>query len=192
MIPALVLAMLLAATPVPPVPETTAGVAPSDPALARAHQAAAALTTELLGRLRKELEAGGPAKAIAVCSEVAPAIAARLSRDGLTVRRVGTRVRNPANAPDAFEAAVLARWQQAIGRGVAPQEEDAWVEADGVRTLRVMRPVMTGKLCLACHGQVSGLDPAVRAALAERYPADRATGYREGDLRGAVSVTVVP
>jgi hypothetical protein len=51
---------------------------------------------------------------------------------------------------------------------------------------------MTGTLCLACHGQVSSLDPAVRAVLAERYPADRATGYRAGDLRGAVSVTFVP
>jgi hypothetical protein len=188
----LVLTMLLAATPVPPVPETTARVAPSDPALARAHQAAAALTSELLGRLRKELDAGGPAKAITVCSEIAPAIAARFSRDGLTVCRVGTRVRNPANAPDPFEAAVLARWQEAIGRDVAPHEEDAWVEAGGVRTLRVIRPIMTGTLCLACHGQVSSLDPAVRAVLAERYPADRATGYRAGDLRGAVSVTVAP
>ncbi len=183
------LATLLAAA-APSVPAAT--VAPADPALVRAHTAAASLTTELLGQLRKELDAGGPAKAIAVCSEVAPAIAARLSRDGLTVRRVGTRVRNPANAPDPFEAAVLARWQVALERGTAPKEEDAWVDADGVRTLRVMRPIMTGKLCLACHGEASHLDPAVRAALADRYPADRATGYREGDLRGAISVTVVP
>jgi hypothetical protein len=192
MIAALALATVLAGTRVPPAPETTAPVVPSDPALARAHEAAAALTSELLGRLRKEIDAGGPAKAIVVCSEVAPAIAARLSHDGLTVRRVGTRLRNPADAPDPFEAAVLARWQEGIRRGLTPREEDAWVEAGGVRTLRVMRPIMTGKLCLACHGETANLDPAVRAALAERYPADRATGYREGDLRGAVSVTVVP
>lgn len=31
---------------------------------------------------------------------------------------------------------------------------------------------------------------AVTAALRERYPADRATGYRVGDLRGAFSVRV--
>ncbi len=188
----LVLAALFAAAPAPSATAATPGVAPSEPALVRAHQAAAALTSELLGRLRKEIDAGGPAKAIAVCSELAPAIAARLSHDGLTVRRVGTRVRNPANAPDPFEAAVLAHWQEAIGRGVAPQEEDTWVGTGRARRLRVMRPIMTGTLCLACHGQVANLNPAVRAALAERYPADGATGYREGDLRGAVSVTVVP
>jgi hypothetical protein len=28
------------------------------------------------------------------------------------------------------------------------------------------------------------LDPSVLQALAERYPADRAVGYAEGDLRG--------
>ena len=32
--------------------------------------------------------------------------------------------------------------------------------------------------------------PELTAALAERYPADEGVGYREGDLRGAISVTV--
>jgi hypothetical protein len=30
----------------------------------------------------------------------------------------------------------------------------------------------------------------VTAVLKEKYPNDRATGYREGDLRGAVSVKI--
>ena len=186
------LAVLLATIPVPPAAAGAAAVAPSDPSLARAHHAAAALTTELLGRLRKELDAGGPAKAIAVCSEVAPAIAARLSGDGLTVRRVGTRVRNPAQRPRPVRgrrAGPLAGGDRTrcrasgggrLGRG-GRRQDAAGDAADHDRQALpgVPRPA-------------SSLDPAVRAALAERYPADRATGYREGDLRGAVSVTVVP
>ena len=189
---ALVLAVLLAATPGPPAPATTAGAAPDDPTLARADRVAAALTSELFGRLQRELATGGPAKAIAVCSREAPAIAAHLSHDGVTVRRVGTRVRNPVNAPDAFEAAVLARWQETIAGGGTPQEEAVWVTAGGTRTLRVMRPIMTGSLCLSCHGDPDLFVRDVRAELAKRYPHDHATGYREGELRGAVSVTVVP
>jgi Protein of unknown function (DUF3365) len=190
MLPTVLLAALLATGPVPHAAGTA--VAPDDPALARAQRVAAALTSELFGRLQRELATGGPAKAIAVCSRDAPAIAANLSRDGLTVRRVGTRVRNPANAPDAFEAAVLARWQETIARGGAPQEEAVWVTAGATRTLRLMRPIMTGSLCLPCHGDPARFVRDVRAELAKRYPYDRATGYREGELRGAVSVTVAP
>ncbi len=189
MLPALLLAAFLAAGPVPY--PAGAPVAPDDPALARADRAAAALTSELFGRLQRELATGGPAKAIAVCSREAPAIAAHLSHGGVTVRRVGTRVRNPVNAPDAFEAAVLARWQETIAGGGTPQEEAVWVTVGGVRTLRVMRPIMTGSLCLSCHGDPGHFAPGVRAELAKRYPDDRATGYREGELRGAVSVTIV-
>jgi hypothetical protein len=38
---------------------------------------------------------------------------------------------------------------------------------------------------LACHGPEEALQPEVRAALDQRYPEDRATGYAAGDLRGA-------
>jgi hypothetical protein len=36
-----------------------------------------------------------------------------------------------------------------------------------------------------------GVCSEVAALIRERYPQDRATGYAEGDLRGAVSVSVV-
>ena len=39
-------------------------------------------------------------------------------------------------------------------------------------------------------GRRDGLPPPEREELARRYPEDRATGYRVGDLRGAVSVRV--
>ncbi len=46
---------------------------PADQALERARKAADALTVELAGRLGEELQRGGPAAAISVCSESAPA-----------------------------------------------------------------------------------------------------------------------
>jgi hypothetical protein len=58
------------------------------------------------------------------------------------------------------------------------------------RILRLLRPITIGKPCLACHGDPATIDPAVRKVLAGRYPHDQAVGYKEGDLRGAISVTV--
>jgi hypothetical protein len=62
--------------------------------------------------------------------------------------------------------------------------------ADGTYELQYVRPILMQARCLPCHGDPASLDPAVHALLARRYPEDRATGYRVGDLRGAVSVRV--
>ena len=41
-------------------------------------------------------------------------------------------------------------------------------------------------MCLTCHG--SDIDANIAEALAERYPADEATGFATGDLRGVFRV----
>jgi hypothetical protein len=51
-----------------------------------------------------------------------------------------------------------------------------------------MKALPTQELCLACHGTAGRIDPAVRARLAELYPGDRATGYRPGEIRGALTL----
>jgi len=155
-------------------------------AVERARRAAGAMTGELSGRLMKELQDGGPSRAVAVCSEAAPEIARRHSVDGLTVRRVSLRTRNGANAPDAWEREQLDRMAELRDGGGEPKETVATVDG----RLRLLRPIFVGKTCLTCHGDPAAIDPSVRSVLASRYPDDRATGYREGDLRGAVSVTI--
>jgi hypothetical protein len=62
------------------------------------------------------------------------------------------------------------------------------VSADGRRVVHYVRPIVIAKPCLACHGDPAQMAPAVRDLIASRYPADQATGYKEGDLRGAFSV----
>jgi hypothetical protein len=123
---------------------------------------------------------------VKVCSEVAPQIAREHSRDGLGVRRVSLRTRNQDNAPDPWEREQLTRLEAEAASGVRPEETVARTD----RELRLLRPIFVAGACLACHGEPADLDPGVRRLLAERYPDDRATGYRSGDLRGAVSVRV--
>ena len=158
--------------------------------LERAREAAAALTTELRARLTRELAAGGPVAAVRVCSEAAQQIAAEHSRPGLRVRRVSERWRNPADTPDAWEKEQLRRLAAAHATGELPAEVFQVVSSGAWRVLRYLKPIVIGGPCLSCHGDPAGIDPAVAALLRERYPEDKAVGYREGELRGAVSVVV--
>lgn len=142
--------------------------------------------------LEKELREKGPAGALRACSAVALHEATRHEQPGWRVRRVSLRLRNPADAPTPAEAAVLRRWEaEHRRRPLGPEVELAEVgHADGVPTLHYMKPIVIGPVCLDCHGPAGRLAPEVRAALREAYPRDRATGYRVGQFRGAISVMV--
>ena len=125
-----------------------------------------------------------------MCSEVAPEYAAKHSVDGLAVRRVSERYRNPADRPDADEAAKLAELEAAHSKGALPAEAYEWVGEGAERSLRYLKPITIGGPCLACHGDPASMKPEVAAMIRERYPEDRAVGYKDGDFRGAVSVVV--
>ena len=159
-------------------------------ALERARQAANALTGELIETLGNELGTSGPVGAVKVCAEMAPQIAANHSGDGVTVRRVTLKVRNPQDTPDDYEHGMLLDLEAKLADGTLPKEVAEVVSDDTGSRLRSMRPLVIKGTCLNCHGDVESMDPELRTVLEERYPDDQAVGYQEGDLRGAVSVTV--
>lgn len=69
----------------------------------------------------------------------------------------------PGNAPDAWERQALLAFER------GQQEAVSFETLDGEPHLRFMRPMITEKGCLKCHA---------------------AQGYREGDIRGGISVSV--
>ncbi len=146
--------------------------------------------TELKGELTRAMQQGGPAVAIDVCRKRAPEIARRLSDEsGARVGRTALKVRNPANAPDGLQRAVLEQFstELASGKFSPPLEAAFEINRGGAVERRYMRAIPTEGVCLACHGET--LAPAIATAIREAYPSDQATGFREGDLRGAFSVT---
>lgn len=160
--------------------------------VARARTAAAALGPDLAKMLQTELQRGGPEAALAVCADSAQVRTARHSTGGLEVRRVGTRVRNPLNAPDSVETRLLAYLAQEHGAGRLPAEvSEVSRTADGTGwELRDLKPILLQDFCTTCHGARDDLPPAVRGLIDARYPQDQAVGYRPGELRGAISVRV--
>ena len=157
-----------------------------------ARAAASGLLEQLGGALKKEMGGGGPEAAISVCRDLAPQISGRISRaKGWRMTRVGTRVRNPLRGlPDAWESGTLAEFEKRAGRGEPYQDmvTGEVVEEGGKRYYRFMKAIAVKPVCLVCHGSEDTIPAGVRAKLVTEYPMDRATGYREGELRGAVSI----
>ena len=146
-----------------------------------------AFGAELKRTLLQAIAAGGPVNAIGVCKLEAPAIAGRLASEGWQLRRTALRVRNPLNEPTAREREVLEWMQAQLAAGANPANlsiSRVEVEAQGT-VFHYLQPIMTGALCLNCHGEV--LAPELRQALQASYPQDQATGFKEGELRGAFS-----
>jgi hypothetical protein len=158
--------------------------------LERARAAVNAMGAVLTSTLLEELEKGGPGRAVQVCSEIAPALAAEQSSNDLAIRRVSLKARNPADRPDEYERAVLEAWTARLEEGRLPEESAETVSVDGRAVLRYMRPIMVIAPCLTCHGDPAAMTPELKKVLEENYPGDKAFGYAEGDLRGAFTVTV--
>lgn len=171
------------------VPETRKEQAVSQ-AVEKARAQATALTQALLGELLKHMREGGPERAVTVCAAKAQEITKAQQQEGLVVRRVSTRARNPHNRPDAYEQAQLLLMEQRFKADKTAAEVTDWYIEDHTLTVRYLRPIVMGEMCLACHGDRERMKPAVREFLSQHYPEDQAVGYQAGDFRGAVSVTV--
>jgi len=156
--------------------------------------AAKAAIKEFAGALQAELKAamqsGGPVAAIAVCNTQAMPITQRVSAErGMDLSRVSLKNRNPANAPNGWQTAVLEGFekQKAAGQDITGLAWSETVTVDGEQEFRFMKAIPTGGGCLLCHG--TNLSPEIGQALAGLYPEDQATGFTEGDIRGAFVVT---
>lgn len=129
--------------------------------------------TRLLARLKQEI-ARGPGLAVAVCREEAPRIAAEVAEaKGVKIGRTALKLRNPKNQPPSWAKELMDQ---------AHAEPAFLKNAQG--DLAAFLPIKLQAQCLLCHGSRTQIPDEVRTALAQNYPADRATGFKEGDLRG--------
>ncbi len=171
----------------PPVPEVPPGLSAEIKASRAAVQQ---FSTTLKDALQTAIKNGGPVEGIAVCHDKAGQIATDLSTQlNMMVGRTSLKVRNPENAPDTWELAVLKQFEarKTQSEAVDTLEFSAVVTDDqGQKTFRYMKAIPTGTMCLSCHG--TSIPPDVEAKLTALYPKDTARGFKEGDLRGAFTL----
>ena len=181
-----VLATGIALAPLPLI----AAPADAPPEVVTSREVARKFGATLKEALQQAIQSGGPVNGIAVCHEKAGQIADELSQQqGMLVGRTSLKVRNPANAPDTWELAVLKQFEARKAQGEPADHLEFFAVIDddqGQKTFRYMKAIPTTALCLNCHGE--NLSPEVDAKLKELYPTDAARGFKEGELRGAFTL----
>ncbi len=145
---------------------------------------------KLKDALHEATQGGGPANGIAVCHDKADQIATALSAESnMIVGRTSLKLRNPNNAPDNWELAVLKQFEARKEQGEPAEKLEFFSVIDddqGQQTFRYMKAIPTAAPCLACHGE--HIDPEVDSKLKALYPNDKARGFKEGELRGAFTI----
>ena len=146
---------------------------------------------KLINELTTALNEGGPENAIKVCKVKAPWISNELSRDGWSVRRTSLKIRNPDNAPDEFEEALLREFEEKKSAGY-DIDKLAYYKLTEIGThseFRYIKAIPVNEICLQCHGEYIS-EPVVKR-LDELYPEDKARNYKLGDIRGAFTLRKV-
>lgn len=168
-------------------PEAVSPAQGVDPAAeARAAAAVDQLGKRLKERLVTTMQAEGPVAAMALCATQAQPMTREVAEtSGVRVGRSSLRLRNPKNAPPDWVGAWLVEQGERPAEGVEGRVRAA-TRADGTAVVRVLEPLAIQPPCLTCHGPPEAQLPDLTAALAERYPDDKAVGYALGDLRGAI------
>lgn len=173
---------------------TFAASAAEDIAALRAETRAATqpLLAKVVGTLKTTLQTTPPHETVDICRDKLPGLV-KETRDktGWNIRRVSLKTRNAERGtPDEWEAKVLADFdtRAAAGEKRETLEHGEIVQTAEGRVFRYMKALPVQETCLTCHGDPATLTLELKDRLATLYPADKATGYRLGDIRGALTV----
>jgi len=98
-------------------------------------------------------------------------------RSDIQIKQTSLHFRATYNKPDDYETALLKKFTT----GTKDQTHTEETTVNGKKVLRYLVPVYIAKSCLNCHGDPIG---------AMDISGHKKEGYKEGDLRGAISIIV--
>lgn len=145
-------------------------------------------TKGVLGKnLMNAINTQGTEKAIEFCSTKAIVLTDSMSiAFNASIKRVSDKPRNPLNMANENETAFIDELKQKISKG--EKMTPKFTESDGKITGYF--PIETNAMCLQCHGSKDlDIKPNVIKKIAQLYPKDQATGYKENQIRGIFVVT---
>jgi len=147
------------------------------------------LLKQLGPKLKHELKTNGLLSAMKFCNENAYILTEEINLhqiEGVSVRRISLKERNPANVPSFEEQKVLESMEEMLKKKALPK----YIVTHEGQTYKYYKPLVIKKqVCLKCHGKLSKNEELTRF-LKENYPLDKATGYKMNDLRGAILVEI--
>ncbi|MDX1829425.1 MAG: DUF3365 domain-containing protein [Lutibacter sp.] len=142
----------------------------------------------LSGKLKEQLQKGGVVHAIPFCNSEALPITKELSKKfNVSIKRTSNKIRNIKNNSTARELEVVEKF---ITLKENNKELAPIVEVGKNDKIHFYAPIIMKNNCLVCHGTV-GQEISVKndSIIKLLYPNDKATNYKEGDVRGIWSIT---
>lgn len=132
----------------------------------------------LMGTLMQKIKENGTENALGFCNVNAlPLTQSVGDKHHVAIKRVSDKNRNPKNRASDAEMNVINQYKEQLkaGKALTPTKEGHYYYV----------PIVTNKACLQCHGsKEDNIKPATVQKIAELYPNDKATGYKENELRG--------
>ncbi len=146
----------------------------------------------LKGEMKKRMKEDPTGlQAAYMCAKSAQDITDKVNKqypEGVRVYRTALKYRNEKNKPDATDIEVMNKFEEQMKNG-SFKKKPVVVSVNGKN--RVYVPLMTDKVCLKCHGDPQKMDEKVKETIASKYPNDKATGFKEGSLRGVIVAEIV-
>lgn len=142
----------------------------------------------LSGKLKEQLQKGGVVHAVPFCNSEALPITKELSEKyNVSIKRTSNKIRNKKNNSTTRELEVVEKF---ITLKENNKELAPIVEVGKNDKVHFYAPIIMKSNCLVCHGTV-GQELSVKndSIIKLLYPNDKATNYKEGDVRGIWSIT---
>jgi hypothetical protein len=109
-------------------------------------------------------------------------------KTGYRMKQTSLKLRNPNNQADEWEEKTLKafeseKYTKNVGYGEI-------IRKGSKQIYRYMKPIYIETACLQCHGKKDQIQIEIMQFLIRRYPFDNAFGYKEGELRGGISIVI--
>ena len=147
----------------------------------------------LKSHMKENMKQGGPLQAAKFCSQEAVKIEKEVNKsykNGISVKRISLKYRNPDNKPTVDEAKVLEQIQNDVNEH--KKVPKMIVKQISQHKYKVYKPIFINKnVCLVCHGDAQTRSDAAYKTIKEKYPNDKAIDYKKGDFRGAFVAEII-
>ena len=144
------------------------------------------------GGLKKAIKKDGIIGGARFCAIKSLGVIKKLDKDlgeNISIKRISLRNRNPKSTPTKDEKSILIALSLLEKSSTYLPKQITQVVDDGV--YKIYSPAtMSKKVCKKCHGFKGNINPKVSKLFLEKYPDDQAYGFKAGEVRGAVVVTV--
>jgi hypothetical protein len=138
--------------------------------------------------LKAAINEGGLEYAIQFCNVEALPITDSVSEsESVEIKRLAKKYRNTLNKTDSVESEIYKTYilDWLSGKPLKPS-----IMADENHHPVYYNPIYVGALCLNCHGEVgTNINPDLAATISKLYPDDKATNFKQGQLRGMWAIT---